>query len=36
MIAALAAQLIHEGAQPSALSIGTDTSLEVEIPLVLE
>ena len=36
MIAALAAQLIHEGAQPSALSIGTDTSLEDEIPLVLE
>ena len=36
MIAALAAQLIHEGAQPSALSIGTDTSLEVEIPLVTE
>lgn len=36
MIAALAAQLIHEGAQPSTLSIGTDTSLEVEIPLVLE
>ncbi len=36
MIAALAAQLIHEGAQPSALSIGTDTSLEVEIPLVME
>lgn len=36
MIAALAAQLIHEGAQPSALSIDTDTSLEVEIPLVLE
>ena len=36
MIAALAAQLIHEGVQPSALSIGTDTSLEVEIPLVLE
>lgn len=36
MIAALAAQLIHEGAQPSALSISTDTSLEVEIPLVSE
>ena len=36
MIAALAAQLIHEGAQPSALSLGTDTSLEVEIPLVSE
>ena len=36
MIAALAAQLIHAGAKPSALSIGTDTSLEVEIPLVSE
>ncbi|OIR40701.1 tRNA (adenosine(37)-N6)-threonylcarbamoyltransferase complex transferase subunit TsaD [Corynebacterium sp. NML140438] len=34
MIAALAGQLIHEGAQPSALSVATDTSLEVEIPLV--
>ncbi|UIZ92521.1 tRNA (adenosine(37)-N6)-threonylcarbamoyltransferase complex transferase subunit TsaD [Corynebacterium sp. CNCTC7651] len=34
MIAALAAQLIHEGAQPSGLAVGTDTSLEVETPLV--
>lgn len=34
MIAAVASQLIHEGAQPSDLSVGTDTSLEVEIPLV--
>lgn len=34
MIAALAAQLIHEGAQPSDLSVGTDTQLEVETPLV--
>lgn len=34
MIAAAASQLIHEGAQPSGLSVGTDTSLEVEIPLV--
>lgn len=34
MIAAVASQLIHEGAQPSGLSVGTDTSLEVEIPLV--
>ncbi|MFC6147443.1 tRNA (adenosine(37)-N6)-threonylcarbamoyltransferase complex transferase subunit TsaD [Corynebacterium nasicanis] len=34
MIAALAAQLIHEGAGASALSVGTDPSLEVEIPLV--
>ena len=33
MIAALAAQLIHEGAQPSGLDTATDTSLEVEIPL---
>lgn len=36
MIAALAAQLIHEGAEPSALTVGTDTSLEVEIPQVQE
>lgn len=35
MIAALACQLIHEGAQASSLSVGTDTSLEVEVPLVL-
>ena len=34
MIAALAAQLIHEGAAPSGLGVGTDTSLEVEVPLV--
>ncbi|CAB0540973.1 tRNA (adenosine(37)-N6)-threonylcarbamoyltransferase complex transferase subunit TsaD [Corynebacterium diphtheriae] len=34
MIATVASQLIHEGAQPSGLSVGTDTSLEVEIPLV--
>lgn len=34
MIAALAAQLIHEGADPSGLGVGTDTSLEVETPLV--
>ncbi|MHC9725604.1 tRNA (adenosine(37)-N6)-threonylcarbamoyltransferase complex transferase subunit TsaD [Corynebacterium diphtheriae] len=34
MIAAVASQLIHKGAQPSGLSVGTDTSLEVEIPLV--
>lgn len=34
MIAALAAQLIHEGAQPSGLGVGTDTGLEVEVPLV--
>lgn len=34
MIAVVASQLIHEGAQPSGLSVGTDTSLEVEIPLV--
>lgn len=34
MIAALAAQLIHEGARPSDLSVGTDPSLEVEVPLV--
>lgn len=34
MIAAVAAQLIHEGAQPSPLSVATDTALEVETPLV--
>ena len=34
MIAALAAQLIHEGAHPSGLGVGTDTGLEVEVPLV--
>ncbi len=34
MIAALAAQRIHEGAGASALTVGTDPSLEVEIPQV--
>lgn len=34
MIAALAVQLIHEGGQPSGLNTATDTSLDVEIPLV--
>lgn len=34
MIAAVAGQLIHEGAQPSPLSTATFTSLEVETPLV--
>lgn len=34
MIAALAAQLIHEGAEPTDLGAATDTSLEVEVPLV--
>ena len=34
MIAALAAQLIFEGAEPSGLDTATDTSLEVETPLV--
>ncbi|AQQ14441.1 tRNA N6-adenosine threonylcarbamoyltransferase [Corynebacterium glaucum] len=34
MVAALGAQLIHEGAQPSGLGVGTDTSLEIEVPLV--
>ncbi|WP_288832356.1 tRNA (adenosine(37)-N6)-threonylcarbamoyltransferase complex transferase subunit TsaD [uncultured Corynebacterium sp.] len=34
MIAALAAQLIHEGAPASELSVATDPSLEVETPLV--
>lgn len=34
MVAALGAQLIHEGAQASGLDVGTDTSLEVEVPLV--
>ncbi|WP_311355171.1 tRNA (adenosine(37)-N6)-threonylcarbamoyltransferase complex transferase subunit TsaD [Corynebacterium pyruviciproducens] len=36
MIAAVAAQRIYEGAQPSPLSIGTDSSLDVEIPQVME
>ncbi|MDO5099628.1 MAG: tRNA (adenosine(37)-N6)-threonylcarbamoyltransferase complex transferase subunit TsaD [Corynebacterium sp.] len=35
MIAAVAAQLIHEGAGPSSLSVGTDSSLEVEIPQLI-
>ena len=34
MIAALAGQVIHEGADPSGLAVGTDTSLDVEIPVV--
>ena len=34
MVAALGAQLIHEGAQASGFDVGTDTSLEVEVPLV--
>ncbi|WP_342319061.1 tRNA (adenosine(37)-N6)-threonylcarbamoyltransferase complex transferase subunit TsaD [Corynebacterium mayonis] len=34
MIAALAAQLIHEGAQGSDLAAATNPSLEVEVPLV--
>ena len=34
MIAALGAQVIHEGAQPSELTAGTDTQLEVEVPVV--
>lgn len=34
MIAALAGQVIHEGAAPSGLAVGTDTSLDVEIPVV--
>ena len=34
MIAAVAAQLIFEGAEPSDLGVGTDTSLSVETPLV--
>ena len=34
MIAALAAQLIHEGAEASGLGTATDTSLDVETPLV--
>lgn len=34
MIAALAAQLIYEGAEPSDYAVGTDPSLEVETPLV--
>lgn len=34
MIAALTGQLIHEGAKPSGLAVGTDTSLDVETPLL--
>lgn len=34
MIAALAAQLIHAGATPSSWSVGTDSSLDVETPIV--
>lgn len=34
MIAALASQLIHEGAKPSGWDTPTDTALEVETPLV--
>lgn len=34
MIAALGAQLIHEGAQPSGFAVGTDTSLDVAVPVV--
>lgn len=36
MIAALAAQLISEGAQPTAMSVGTDPALEVEVPILTE
>ncbi|MBC3185986.1 tRNA (adenosine(37)-N6)-threonylcarbamoyltransferase complex transferase subunit TsaD [Corynebacterium sp. zg-331] len=36
MIAAVAAQLIAEGARPSGLGVGTDPSLDVEVPLVHE
>ncbi|WKD56922.1 tRNA N6-adenosine threonylcarbamoyltransferase [Corynebacterium capitovis DSM 44611] len=34
MIAALAAQLIHEGGRPSDFSVATDSSLDVAVPLV--
>ena len=34
MIATLAAKLIHSGARPSGYAVGTDTSLEVDTPLV--
>ena len=34
MIAALTAQLIADGAQPSGLGVATDPGLEVETPLV--
>ena len=36
MIAALAAQLISEGAQPTAISVGTDPALEVEVPILTD
>lgn len=36
MIAALAAQLVRNGAGASALNVGTDPSLEVEVPQVLD
>ncbi|HEY4597902.1 tRNA (adenosine(37)-N6)-threonylcarbamoyltransferase complex transferase subunit TsaD [Corynebacterium sp.] len=36
MIAALAAQLISEGAQPTAMSAGTDPALEVEVPILTD
>ena len=36
MIAALAAQLVRNGAGASALNVGTDASLEVEVPQVLD
>ena len=34
MIAALGAQVIHEGAQPSGFAVGTHTSLDVAAPVV--
>ena len=34
LIAALAAQLIHEGGTASSLGVGTDTTLDVAVPLV--
>lgn len=36
MIAALAAQLISEGAQPTAMSVGADPALEVEVPILTD
>lgn len=36
MIAALAAQLISEGARPTAMSVGTDPALEVEVPILTD
>lgn len=35
MVAALAAHLVRNGVQPSALTVGTDPGLEVEVPQVL-